>query len=286
MLSSHSIVSSSRTVRPCSPWGGRCIGNWRATGSTVCSSAPHSQAAEEDIPHLYKQERKHLTPVRGRLSRTHFVLGRAIPGGWGPVPGMKMRSLVELSNHSAFHRWSTHCDARMLSSSDELMRCCAAGTNGCLDLRRRAFALDGRVGGEWRRCPGSMARRARDSVAPLGRSSAGWMPARIGRLSAGVGRRHPITIRKASLRRVWALRHQTGAQYSAVECPDLGWIFAELLLQHHNRSQQAAWGVLRVMLASCEVTHGVGDTWVTCPTLLRDIWARGRRAGFRCCLWL
>jgi len=56
----------------------------------------------------------------------------------------------------------------------------------------------------------------------LGRSSAGWMPARIGRLSAGLGRRHPVTIRKASLmvgsmRRVWALRHHTGAQYSAVE---------------------------------------------------------------------
>ena len=60
---------------------------------------------------------------------------------------------------------------------------------------------------EWSRCPGSMARRARDGVAPLRRSSAGWMPARIGRLSGGVGRRHPATIRKesfmvGSLRRV------------------------------------------------------------------------------------
>ena len=45
----------------------------------------------------------------------------------------------------------------------------------------------------------------------------------LGRLSAGVGRKHPVTIRKASLmagsiRRVWALWHQAGAQYSAVEC--------------------------------------------------------------------
>jgi len=67
-----------------------------------------------------------------------------------------------------------------------------------------------------------MARRPRDSVAPLRWSSAGWTPARIGRLFAGVGRMHPVTIHKASLmvgsiRRVWALRHQTGAQYSAVE---------------------------------------------------------------------
>jgi len=85
----------------------------------------------------------------------------------------------------------------MLLFSDELMSCCAAGTNGCLDLRRRAFALEGRVSVEWSRWPGSIVRRARDSVAPLRRSSAGWMPARIGRLSTGVGRRHPVTIRKA-----------------------------------------------------------------------------------------
>ena len=47
------------------------------------------------------------------------------------------------------------------------MRCCAAGTNGCLDLRGRAFALDGRVSAEWSRCRGSMPRRPRDSVAPM-----------------------------------------------------------------------------------------------------------------------
>jgi len=92
------------------------------------------------------------------------------------------------------------------------------------DLRRRAFAPGGQVSAEWSWCPGSMAmaRRARDSVAALRRSSAGWMPARIGRLSAGVGDRHPIAIRKASLmagsmRRVRALRPHAGAQYSAVE---------------------------------------------------------------------
>jgi len=44
-----------------------------------------------------------------------------------------------------------------------------------------------------------VARRARDNVTPLRRSSAGLMPARIGRLSAGVGCRHPVTVRKASL---------------------------------------------------------------------------------------
>jgi len=51
------------------------------TWSTVCSSAPHSQASEEAIPHLYKQERKRPTPVRRRLSRIQALLGRIIPGG-------------------------------------------------------------------------------------------------------------------------------------------------------------------------------------------------------------
>jgi len=284
MLSSHSVVSSSRTVRPCSPSGGRWIGHWRTTWSTVCSSAPHSQAAEEAIPQLYKQEQKRSTPVRRRLSQTQVLLGRVISGGWVPVSGIKMRSFVGLSAHPTFHWWSAHCAARMMLLSDEQMSC-AAGTNGCLDLRRRAFALDGRVSAEWSRCPGSIARRPRDSVATLRRSSAGWMAARVGRLSAGVGRMHPVTIRKASLmagsmRRVWALRHQTGAQYSAVECTRVSVGIRRVVAPAPNRSQQAASGARRVMSASCEVTQGVGDTWATCPTLLRGIWARSSRAGF------
>ena len=40
-------------------------------------------------------------------------------------------------------------------------------------------------------------RLAKESVAPCRRSSGGWMPERTGRLSVGVGRRHPVTIRKA-----------------------------------------------------------------------------------------
>jgi len=51
-------------------------------------------------------EWKFPTAVRRRLSRTHTVLGRAIPGEWVPVSGMKVRSLVVLSNDSAFHRRS------------------------------------------------------------------------------------------------------------------------------------------------------------------------------------
>jgi len=38
------------------------------------------------------------------------------------------------------------------------------------------------------------------------------------------------------------------------------WLFAELLLQHPSRSQQATSGVRRLMSASCEVTQDVGGT--------------------------
>jgi len=80
--------------------------------------------------------------------------------------------------------------------SDKLMSCCAAGTNGCLDFSRRASALGGQVSADWNRRPGSMGRRSRDSVAPLQRSSAGWMPAGMGRLSAGVMHKHPVTAKR------------------------------------------------------------------------------------------
>ena len=44
-------------------------------------------------------------------------LSRTIPGGWVPVWRVKVRSLVMLSNHSAFHRWSAQFAALLLLSS-------------------------------------------------------------------------------------------------------------------------------------------------------------------------
>ena len=114
---------------------------------------------------------KRSTLVRKRLYRTQ-ALGRAIPWGWVLMSGMEVRSLVVLSNHSAFHRWSTQ-SATILLLSEKLISCCAVGTNGCVGLRCRAFPLGGQVSAEWSRCLGSVARRAGESVAPLRRSSAG-----------------------------------------------------------------------------------------------------------------
>jgi len=88
---------------------------------------------------------------------------------------LRWTQVLALSNHSAFHRRSTQCVALLLLSSDEPMSVCAAGTNGCLDLRCCAFPPGEQVKAEWRRYPDFMARPASDSVSPLRRMSAGWI---------------------------------------------------------------------------------------------------------------
>jgi len=171
------------------------------------------------------------------------------------------------------------------------MSCCAAGTNGCLDLRRRTAAPNGRVSAEWSRCPGSMARRPRDSVAPLWLSSAGRMPARIKRLSAGVGRWHAVAIRKASLmvgsiRRVWALRHQTEAQYSAVE-----WTRARAAVCNVVAPAPQPDPASLLRSATRDVSFLRSDS--RCRWYVSDLsnvtprfLGLSRRAGFRCWSWL
>jgi len=72
------------------------------------------------------------------------------------------------------------------------------------------------------------------------------MPARIGRLSAGVGYRHPVTIRKASLMARSIGGHEDCGprqKRSTVRLNvlGLGWLFATLLLQHPNRIFELIW---------------------------------------------
>jgi len=221
VLSSYSVVSSSRTVRPYSPWGGRWIGQWRTTWSTVCSSAPHPQAAEEAI--LQEAE----TPDTGAQAVKPDP-GSSWKGHSGEVgagvgdENAKSCGVVRLLRIPLVLRPVRRTYVVFVRWTDELL-CDGYKWVSRVDEPSHASALDGQVSAEWSRSPGSMARHARDNVASLRRSSAGWMPAQIGRLFAGVGRRHPVTNRKVSLmarsmRRAWALRHQTGAQYSAVEC--------------------------------------------------------------------
>ena len=137
--------------------------------------------------------------MQRQLRRTQAFLGRVNLRGWLLVSGMKMQCRMRLSALYAFHWWSAHCTASMLLS-DELMSCCGEGTSGSLDLRHFVSALDGWVSAQRSMCPGSMLWRARDRVAPLWWSSAGWTPEMMGRLSAGVGCRQPVAIRKVLLK--------------------------------------------------------------------------------------
>ena len=112
------------------------------------------------------------------------------------------------------------------------------------------------------------------------------MPARIGRLSAGEGSRHPVTIRKASLmagsmRWVWALRLQSGAQCSALEWMADKVAIRNVLAPAHQPNPASGLKSATLDVNFCEMTRGVSDTWAIFPMLLRGIWAR--RAGFRYC---
>ena len=163
----------------------------------------HSHKPQKDIPHVRKQQRKRPTPVWRRLSWTYVVLGQN-HFGRVPVSGMNVRSLVVFSTatHSIGDppRAPHVCCCQM---SRWVVRRTQMGISTWDDVHSHL------VSAEWR-CPGSTAQCARDSVAPLRRSSAGWMPASTGMLSTGVRRRHPVTLCEASLmagsmRRDWAL---------------------------------------------------------------------------------
>ena len=222
LLSQHR-VSSSKTVRSRAPYGARCIGHAVRTWSAVCSEAPHSQFGEGARPHLCMDEWNRPTPVHRRLSLIQAARGKPIPTGLTPVLGTKAWSLEAFSQYSVFHLWFVHSEAQMPNLARLSKRFRAADTNGRLD-----FSLTWRVSEDPLKRPykiwsGSRDPRwAKESIAPIRRSSDGWMSESIRRLSVGVGRRHPVTMRKASfktlsMRRVWALRHQTDAQYSAVD---------------------------------------------------------------------
>ena len=71
-----------------------------ADDSFICATLIGRKASHTPFVQ-YKQEWKRPTLVHRWLSRTPAVLARVIPRGWVPVMGIKMRSLVSLSAHSA-----------------------------------------------------------------------------------------------------------------------------------------------------------------------------------------
>ena len=112
-------LKSSRTVRPCSPWGGRWIGHWRTTWSTICSSAPHSQGAEEDIPHLYKQgwKRAGCSMMKGGGIRSQSALHRMGLNQWRRCAHCDTKranvALHCVAVPSSSSRWPQECSASL-----------------------------------------------------------------------------------------------------------------------------------------------------------------------------
>ena len=135
---------------------------------------------------------------------------------------MKVRMRKVLLFHSVFHLVYDQQFIVMSDVEKSFKSSSAAGTNGCINLScwckwgwgQKLFA---------NMCSGSCVRRARDNIACLRQTSVGRMLAKTNKLSIGLGRRYSVTMCKTSLigmliRRVWALRHQTSEQYSAIEC--------------------------------------------------------------------
>ena len=93
------------------PWRGRWIWQWRTTWSTVCSSAPHSQAAEGVITLLSKQEGK---PDQHCSWQGH---SRMV----GANVGDESTEYRTFSNHFAFHWRECLISVLVVRWTDELL---------------------------------------------------------------------------------------------------------------------------------------------------------------------
>ena len=144
LSSSHAIVLSSKTCRPCIPFGARKTGHSRMMWSAVCSSAPHSQAAEDTKPHLCISEWKCPPPVWRWFNLTHARWGRVIPLFLEPMlpSRMKVRSLVALDCHCVPQLWSDQDIAWSPRLSTSLMSICVVGTNGFRDFNHRCSSIN------------------------------------------------------------------------------------------------------------------------------------------------
>ena len=193
-LSQHR-VSSSKTVRPRAPCGARCIGHAVSTWSAVCSEAPHSQFGEGARPHLCMDEWNRPIPVRRRLSLTQAARGKPIPTGLAPISGTQTRSLEVFSQYSVFI-----CDLFIQRRGCQVWQDCPKDS---AQLAQTGVWILVSLGDYLRTHLIDHARYGRGPEIhdnPIRRNSAGWMPESTGRWSVGVGRRHPVTMRKASFK--------------------------------------------------------------------------------------
>ena len=165
-------------------------------------------------------------------------------------------------------------------------RSCAAGTNECHDLRRRAAALCGQVSAEWSKCPG-FRHSALETV---------WLlcdeAQQVGYLRGLEDR--PLVwdtgIQSQFAKRRWWWGQWGGYEHCSTKQERstlqsngsrLGWLFAPLLLQHPNQSQQAATRDVSFLWSDSRCWWYVSNRSNVTPRCVGC-----RRAGFYCWSWL
>jgi len=153
------------------PFGGWYKGQKASMWSAVCSYAPKLQFTKGTKPHLCIVERNSPTPVRRRFSLIQEGLVRVISRGEGQGNGISVWRREVFFCHSVFQLCSVQKAAVVLDLSRSFSSSSAAGTKGCLNLSSCCCVVGVNKNRSWRRCSGSIARRARDSVALFRRSS-------------------------------------------------------------------------------------------------------------------
>jgi len=117
------------------------------TWSTVCSSAPHSQAAEGLYPNFATAETSDpgAEAVKQKPRCSWKRPSRKVSAGVGDESRESCNVVQPLRIPLAIQP----VVACVLLLSDELMSCCVASTNGCFYLRCREFPLGAQASTEW-----------------------------------------------------------------------------------------------------------------------------------------
>ena len=109
LFSSHARVSSSRTMRPLIPSGGRQMGQRPLVMWSAVCSAPHSQLSFVDNPQRSMLAPNLPTPVRSLFSRVQARLDRPTPCPLFDGVGMNLCSLVVVDAHDSAHLACVQC---------------------------------------------------------------------------------------------------------------------------------------------------------------------------------
>ena len=134
-------VSSSRSVKPLSPFGGLCIVQSSMMCCTDWFGAPHSHSEVDFRPHLFMASPNLLHPFGyGCRLSTVCAAGPVRPGTWSGVLMNECSLECSAARHSSFHLVLSQVRLET-SSGVERKRRWACSANGRLDFRRAGEGL-------------------------------------------------------------------------------------------------------------------------------------------------